>query len=70
MQLLILADIVMESMVTTSKGPVIIPTSKLTEKQRANISGVITAHLETLVERIEKNRPSKLEIIDIPVVMF
>ena len=57
----------MASMVTTNKGPVIIPTSKLSEKQRANISIIVTAHLETLVERIKKNRPSKLEIIDIPV---
>ena len=48
------------SMVDTSKGLVILPEDNLTNPQGKNISGLVTGHLETLVERIQKNKPSKL----------
>ena len=37
-QLLILADVLLESVVTTNKGQVIIPSSKLSQRQRENLS--------------------------------
>ena len=61
-QLLILADITMESVVKTAEGPIIIPASKHSDKQKVNISALVTGHLETLIERIEKNKPSKFEM--------
>ena len=53
----------LSSVVTTSKGLVIITTEKLSGSQRKNISVLVTGHLETLVERIQKNKPGKLNII-------
>merc|ERR1719500_2520856 len=62
-QLLILADIVPASLVVTAKGKVLIPPHKLSDKQRENISSLVTHHLHTLVTRVEKCKPGfKLKI--------
>ena len=57
-QLLILADILMESSVVTNKGPVIIPIQKLSEKKKKNISEIVSMHLGTLLALVDKNKPS------------
>merc|ERR1719500_1982205 len=60
-QLLILADIVPASLVVTAKGKVLIPPHKLSDKQRENISSLVTHHLHTLVTRVEKCKPGRFK---------
>ena len=59
LQLLILADVVPECVVTTSSGKVLIPPQKLTNKQREDVSKLVTRHLDNLFERFDDSKSGR-----------
>ena len=58
-QLLILADLLLESVVNTEKGLVIIPASKLSKTQRENMSKLVENNLSKIIGIIEETKPGQ-----------
>ena len=61
MQLLIIADIVPATLVTTDKGKVLTPPTKLTLDQRKKVSSLVSHHLQNLVESVDKMKPGRIK---------
>ena len=61
LQLLIIADIVPATLVTTDKGKVLTPPTKLTLDQRKKVSSLVTLHLQKLVECVDKMKPGRIK---------
>jgi len=60
-KLLIFAQIVPKTVVTTAKGKVLTPPTKLTRDQRMKISTVVTYHLENLVRSVDRTKPGRVK---------
>ena len=59
MQLLILADVLLESVGNSSNGPIMLPVKMMTARQRENVSNLVESHLGTLLDTFEKIKPRK-----------
>ena len=59
-QLIILSDILLEGVVNTDKGPVILPAQKLSKKQRENVSNLIKNNINKVLEVVNETKPGKI----------
>ena len=58
-QLLILADLLLESVVNTEEGPVLIPARKMSKTQKENVSRLIENNLGRIIGIIEDTKPGQ-----------
>ena len=58
-QVIIIVDILLESTVTTNKGMVILPPTKISDIQKHNISLLVTSHLDAFSKQLDKTQSGK-----------
>ena len=73
-QLLILADLLLESVVNTEEGPVLIPARKMSKTQKENVSRLIENNLGRIIGIIEDTKPGQyfcnlIKIFNLIVIM-
>ena len=73
-QLLILADLLLESVVNTEEGPVLIPARMMSKSQRENVSRLIENNLGRIIGIIEDTKPGQyfynlIKIFNLIVIM-
>ena len=60
-QLLILADVLLESVVNSRNGPIFLPVDKMTVKQKEDVSNLVKSHLENMMKMFRTIEPSMFD---------
>ena len=58
---MIIVDILLESTVTTNKGMVILPPTKISDEQRHKISLLVTSHLDSFSNQLDKTHSGRYQ---------
>ena len=55
-----MVDILLESTITTDKGMIILPPTKLLDEQKSKISMIVTNHLDSFSKQLENTKTGKV----------
>ena len=55
-----MVDILLESTITTDKGMIILPPTKLLDEQKSKISMIVTSHLDSFSKQLENTKTGKV----------